>query len=151
MSPTIQHPGPTPSDREIAAFERRLDARLPYDYRMFLQEFNGGVPDACYFSALYERLLVQSFNRLAPGRKDDLEVIARSYEGRIPSSFLPIAFDPQGNLFLLSLREGTRGRVYFWDHEREPEHPNDELASFSNMYEIAPTFSEFYGALYAAQ
>ena len=151
MSPTIQYPGPTLSDREIAAFERRLDARLPHEYRTFLQECNGGIPDACYFSAVHERLLVQSFNRLAPGRRDDIETIARSYEGRIPSSFLPFAVDPQGSLFLISLREGTRGRVYFWDQEREPESPTDELASFTNVYEIAPTFGEFLGALYASQ
>ena len=151
MSPTIQHPGPTLSDREIAAFERRLDARLPHDYRAFLQEFNGGVPSARYYSALRERLLVQSFTRLAPGRSDDIETIAQSLEGRIPSSFLPIALDPQGSMFLISLREGTRGRVYFWDHEREPEEPTDELASFSNIYEIAPSFTDFFGALYASQ
>jgi len=151
MSPTIQYPGPALSDREIAAFERRLDARLPHDYRVFLREFNGGIPDACYFSALHDRLLVQSFSRLAPGRRDDLETITRSFEGRIPSSFLPIALDPQGSMFLLSLREGTRGRVYFWDQEREPEDPTDELASFSNVYEIAPSFTDFFGALYVSQ
>jgi len=151
MSPMIQYRGPTLTDREIAAFERRLGARLPYDYRTFLYEYNGGIPDACYFSALHERLLVQSFSRLAPGRSDDIETIARSFEGRIPSSFLPIALDPQGSLFLLSLREGTRGRVYFWDQEREPEEPTDELASFSNIYELSLSFAEFYAALYASQ
>lgn len=39
------------------------------------------------------------------------------YRGRMPAHLLPIANDPGGNLFVLSVGKDDYGKVYYWDRE----------------------------------
>ena len=70
------------------------------------------------------------------------------YDGRIPPGALPIAEDPGGNLFLLSLAGDSRGAVFFWDHEEEPVDAVD-WSDFDNVHQVAGTFAEFLASVRA--
>ena len=113
-----------PSEDEVAAFESRLGAALPSEYREFLLECNGGRPvdDLCVETPAAEALggiVVDHFYSLGKGEDDvyDLDW-NRRMEGP-PSAFLPIADDPAGNLLALALVGADAGSVYFWDHETD--------------------------------
>lgn len=129
---------------ELEDFEKENDIKLPEDYRMFLLEYNGGVPqpninrqprtsvsyifgmhNGEYYASLYKHIDI--------------------FKGRLPFSTFPIASDPFGNLFIMSVHPESFGQIYFWDHEGEPEFQdgnNTENCSF-----VAYSFSEFLGNL----
>ncbi|MBN1611689.1 MAG: SMI1/KNR4 family protein [Polyangiaceae bacterium] len=135
----------------------RRAARPAYseDYRVFLLQCNGGyvggrlwyrgpTPDGgaadagvhhiggfrteCHFSLLSHR-----------------EV----YEGRIPDDLLWIMDDPFGNAICIGLRGDARGRIYFWDHECEPDDDDWDggIETAGNVTLIANSFAEFVTGL----
>src|ERR671922_1406841 len=99
---------------ELNDFEIANNIKLPNDYRNFLLEFNGGKPipnrnenpdtivtyilgmhNGDYYASLYKHI--------------DM------FKDRLPLSTFPIATDPFGNLFIMSVHSGGYGHIYFWD------------------------------------
>jgi hypothetical protein len=129
---------------ELNDFERENNIELPNDYRNFLLEFNGGKPkpdknenpetivtyilgmhNGDYYASLYKQI--------------DM------FKGRLPLSTFPIATDPFGNLFIMSLHPEGHGHIYFWDHEGETEYQDGHYTE--NCSFVAYTFSEFINNL----
>jgi hypothetical protein len=53
--------------------------------------------------------------------------------------------DPGGNAICLGIRGPHRGKVYFWDHEEEPD-PDEwdgQVETAGNLEVIAESFAEF--------
>lgn len=128
------------SENELIDFEKENSIKLPEDYRLFLLEFNGGAPNPNrvknpdtivsyllgmhnqdYFASLYKH--IDMFKR------------------RLPLSTFPIATDPFGNLFIMSVHPDVYGYIYFWDHEGEPEYQDGNYVD--NCYFVAYSFNEF--------
>ena len=140
------------SEADIAAFEQRLGAVLPADYRDFLLATNGGQPEPLLGFEFSETTgdesgsLIRYFLCLLPANHP-LSIIEMlfglDYQGRLVSGYVPIGEDPLGNYVLLSTLPHDYGHVYFWDHEEEDE---DE-ASMCNMSLIAPSFTAFMAGL----
>lgn len=129
---------------ELIDFEKENNIKLPEDYRDFLLQYNGGEP--------------------SPNKNDKLDIVVSYILGmhngeyyaslykyidvfkkKIPFGTFPIATDPFGNLFIMSLDKDGHGHIYFWDHEGEPEHQdghNTENCSF-----VAYSFTEFMAGL----
>ncbi|WP_289055996.1 SMI1/KNR4 family protein [Carboxylicivirga marina] len=133
------------SKNDLTDFEAKLSISLPSDYRDFLIENNGGCPKP-------------STNKIP---ETDVQCIYGIHEGdywanliehidmfkeRIPSNTIPIANDSGGNLFLLSLRQDSKGEVWFWDHEEEAEESGHEY--FENITKAADSFNNFIDNLY---
>jgi hypothetical protein len=57
---------------------------------------------------------------------------------------LPIAMDSFGNQLLLDARDGADGPIWWWDHERG-NNPPDE----SNLSRVADDFPSFLAILHA--
>jgi hypothetical protein len=111
------------SDRDLDRLERRLQLRLPAEYRAFLGRTNGGKPSrGCfrYRAGPYGDAKVRYFYSDHAGR-GSLER-ARSilqppgYE-RIPRHLLAIAADAFGNQIVLETDGDRAGSIWFWDHE----------------------------------
>jgi hypothetical protein len=78
-----------------------------------------------------------------------LESARECYVGRIPDDLLWIMDDPFGNAICLGIRGIHRGRIYFWDHEMEPD-PNGwdgQVDTEGNVSLIANSFTEFVAGL----
>jgi hypothetical protein len=131
---------------ELADFERANKIGLPSDYKVFLLECNGGIPlpnknvspetivtyilgmhNEDYYASLYKHISM--------------------FMNRLPLSTFPIATDPFGNLFIMSLHPEGHGHIYFWDHEGEPENQDGHYTD--NCYFVARSFSEFVSSLIA--
>lgn len=70
------------------------------------------------------------------------------YESRIPDDLLWIMDDPCGNAICLGLRGAHVGKVYFWDHEEEPDDDWDgTVEGAGNILLLAETFSAFVAGL----
>ncbi|MFN0121002.1 MAG: hypothetical protein ACKV2V_10905 [Blastocatellia bacterium] len=57
--------------------------------------------------------------------------------------------DPFGNAVCVGLHDPYRGRIYFWDHEAEPDPDewNGEVETAGNVRLIASSFTDFVGGL----
>jgi hypothetical protein len=116
---TRAEPAPDGDRAKLAAM---LTAAVPESYWSFLSQSNGGrfrdnivtIPgDDTVLSYMYSTT-ARSYNIF-----DDYEML-RGMD-RIPVQALPIADDPAGNVFIVSVEPDTHGQIFFWDHEREPE------------------------------
>ena len=75
---------------------------------------------------------------------DNLTDFIDIMDERLPVGFIPIGDDPSGNTICLGTKDPYYDKIYFWDHEQEPEDPDD----MSNMYFLANDINEFLDNLY---
>ena len=151
MNLKIDDPALPVAEADVAEAEARMTSSIPPEYRKFLLKNNGGRPrQPCDFS------MRDSSGRNQVGTVDrflgidapeffNLEHYLQVYQDRIPRNRFPIAYDPGGNLIVISTSSSDAGSVYFWDHELEAEEgqpPTDK-----NLYFIAGNFDEFLSNL----
>lgn len=143
---------------DLFELEKRVGAALPADYRHFLLLHNGGQPEPSDFLVPGWRFmasLVNEFDGIKVLENQDVEDDnsvdllwnIEVFEDRLPKNFLFIGRDPGGNGILLSLHPDTYGKIYFWDHENEPEEGLEDLADYPNIYFLANSFTEFLDSL----
>lgn len=142
-----QPPAPV---NEVAAFEKRIGCPLPEDYRRFLVACNGGwAGGSLWFTGpTPEGQTVDAGVHHIGGFRDErylsLEDRRRVYDGRIPKALIWVMGDPLGNAICLGVKGPARGRLYFWDHECEPDEEWDgEIESAGNLQLLADSFTEF--------
>jgi cell wall assembly regulator SMI1 len=135
------------TDSQIVELERMIGSSLPYDYRRFLSEVNGGRPSPNAFEGptgdgsvlnWFFTLNQEEPIYFLPGVID-------AYNERIPPQLLPIATDPFGNVVVLDVGAKSVGAIYFWDHENE--NPDGD-PWWENISFIAPSFTEFVNGLH---
>lgn len=134
----------TLSVEQIEQFEVRNDLKLPEKYKSFLLQCNGGYTEPSLFkiSDKQGKSVVNVLNGIG-NMYDNLDKVIEIYEFRLPDRFIPIGDDHGGNVICLGTKEPYYETVYFWDHELEPENPDD----MSNMYFLANDIEEFLNNL----
>lgn len=145
-----EHFGPLNSS-VLSSIEEYWGFGLPKDYRGFLLNFNGGIPDtsnACFlFTHQREGSVISNFYGLTKGSYNILKAY-QDVGSRYPKNMLPVGDDVFGNRILLSVKGNDRGKVYFWDHEYEAE--ENTKPSYNNLTLIADSFKDFIKSLYFA-
>ena len=140
---------------KVARLEMSLGRRLPSDYREFLLACNGGyVGGALWFNGPTPtgRVADAGVHHIGGFRKEDyfsLDWSRQVYRGRIPSDLMWILDDPFGNAICLGVRGEAYGKVFFWDHEEEPD-PDEwdgALETAGNVSLLANSFGEFVSGL----
>ena len=138
----------------VADFEASLGCKLPEDYREFLVSCNGGhVGGALWFKGPTPdgQTADAGVHHVGGFRKENylsMNWRRECYEGRIPNALLWIMDDPFGNAICLGIFGDSRGKVYFWDHENEPEDDWDgSIETAGNIQLLANGFVEFVAGL----
>lgn len=148
-----------PAPREkVRHFEQAIGARLPDDYREFLIRCNGGslggsvcfagpTPDGQPGDACIHH--IGGFRKESYFSLEETRDIYQEGEDRIPEELIWIMDDPFGNAFCLGVKGEHRGRVYFWDHENEPdpEQWDRRVETAGNIELLANTFTDFIAGL----
>jgi hypothetical protein len=144
---------PAPAD-ELARFEDEIGHALPKDYRYFLSHCNGGSVGGRHWYRGKNpegREIEAGIHHIGGFRSESyfsLPRHRRTYSGRIPEALLWIHDDPFGNAICLGLAGHYRGRVYFWDHENEPDEGWDgSVESSGNVRLIANSFTDYVAGL----
>jgi hypothetical protein len=134
-------------EETVSRLEAAWRLKLPESYRKFLMEFNGGRPTArrFKFKGRTRGSSVDRFLGVHNREHNNLLEYIETYRGRIPPNLLPIAHDPGDNLIAISIDGPDKGRVYFWDHDREVD---DGPPDYSNVILIADSFDEFLEGLH---
>lgn len=134
----------------LETHEQFFNFKFPKDYRDFLLEYNGGITKNTVFLFKNDPEDGSILDRLfgfTPAKNQNILIYFRNYQNRIPNNTFPIGYDPGGNLVLLSVKGPDRGKVYFWDHEREADSSQGEKPSYDNLTLIADSFDEFINNL----
>jgi len=133
---------PSTTVNQISEFEKETGFELPDDYKNFLLENNGGVPENTLFSIpdCSEEALIGYF--LGINRpKEDLSFWLKEFHDDLPESFIPIAFDAGGNAILMDLED--TGTLYYWDYGRHFQQSTDD----DNTFWIANSFTDLLNDL----
>lgn len=124
---------------ELEAFEEMLGVQLPEEYRAFLQQTNGGVPEPNAFFVEGEdgrfETLVACFFALHHRDWDDstpegvlgfpLQEALKDFRRDLPDNrdMLPIGADVSGSYVCLCYMGAKRGQILFYDHDYEALYP----------------------------
>jgi hypothetical protein len=131
------------SAEAIAKFEQENSLTLPSDYRVYLSNSAGGLPnprwsafgkDGDFVAHIYGMHHGAAWKRLSHG--------IDSF-GHDLSIFIPVAVSNGGNYFLLRLAEPDRGAMYFWDHELEGFRP----PTFESVIRVSDSFGSWLNSL----
>lgn len=136
---------PSINENELLAQEKYFKCQFPEDYKKFLLDYNGGTPDKTLIYFESDEGVITYFLGICNDSIYGIRNINNRFINRIPTNTLPIARDPGGNLFLMSIRGDDYGSVYFWDHEEEVY--EDEEPDYSNMTLVAKSFTELVNNL----
>lgn len=129
---------------ELKAFEHENGILLPEDYMDFLRKNNGGRP---IFELSGNKKMVDWFYGFHEGPPwATIYHAIDVYHKRVPSWYFPIACDPFGNQYLMSLYEENYGLIAFWDHENETKGDADQY--FDNMEILADSFTDFLNEMF---
>jgi hypothetical protein len=155
----IDRKSPPAPEEQIARLEAVLGVALPEDYRRFLVQCNGGfVGSMLWFRAPTPegKSADAGVHHIGGFREEShfsLEEARDTYQSdqppRIPHELLWVMDDPFGNAICLGISGPYRGRVYFWDHEQEPD-PEDwygNVETAGNLQLLANSFTDFVAGL----
>lgn len=130
---------------QIEVFENEMNIKLTKKYINFLLKWNGGKAIPNLFMISDEQgpsvlNVIYGIGDMYDNLTDFIEIM----DERLPVGFIPIGDDPSGNVICLGTKEPYYEKIYFWDHEQEPEDPNE----MSNMYFLANDIDEFLDNLF---
>ena len=130
---------------EIKKFETENNIKLTQQYINFLLKWNGGkvTPNLFMISKEQGPSVLNVFYGIGD-MYDNMTDYIEIMDERLPLGFIPIADDPSGNVICLGTKDPYYDKIYFWDHEQEPENPDD----MSNMFFLANSIDEFLDNLY---
>ena len=145
---------PAPASK-LLAFEHALGCRLPEDYRAFLIACNGGfVGGSLWFTGPTPTgdRADAGVHHIGGFREEphfSLEWARDCYAGRIPDDLLWVMDDPFGNAICLGVHGEHQGKVFFWDHENEPDEEwEGSVEGAGNLQLLANSFAEFVAGLH---
>lgn len=141
------------TEAEITNLEKSFGIRLPAEYKEFLLANNGAYVKPNEFSFQTENgedySCLSWLYGIQKGDDDDVIEANRFRAGRFPDGFLAIGTDPGGNAICISCKDdGSFGKIYFWDHEREADEDEGESPdTVGNTHLIADSFLQFLNSL----
>ena len=129
-------------EEEIFKLEDEIGFTLPNDYKEFLINFNGGVPEVKYstfkLNELEENIGLQVLYGLNLEENLDLREWYEEYEDDLLDDCLIIGHGI-GFGFIVLVNSPEISGVYFWDNSFELENSSED----ENIYKISDTFKEF--------
>lgn len=143
------------SEQDVIEIENELGIKFPEDYKDFIIQMNGGIPQEDMLYDFYDEVselentsIIRRFFSLYVDNlvlKNNLKVIYNTMknEGIISVDMLPIADDPAGNIISISLNDEDYGSIYYLNHEFE-----DVETGYLIKSKIAESFKSFIDCLY---
>ena len=147
----ISGQGPKLTAAQIDAASKRLPRPIPPPFRSFLVSHNGGHPTPSGFTipgrtGSMKWADVRSFLGIGvPEETEELGYVLKTFEGRIPDGFFPVARDAGGNLILVGTSGDREGAVFFSDQEEQEE--DGQRVVVTDARELASSLDEFVKGL----
>jgi hypothetical protein len=126
---TVKKPSSKISTEDVQSFEHQYEIELPEEYKQFLLNNNGGIPDKVYYTENDADLVINFFLSLGSEKYSIEEYIKDWRQEGLANELVPIGEDAFGNLICISCKGDNKGQVYVWNHE------------LSEIRLIAPSFN----------
>jgi len=138
---------PKTSEEAIREFELHLGYKLPHDYRNYLLQHNGALPNKLDYWMPGEKNWIESVCEMyallpADHPRSIAQFLSEDYG--VPSGWLPIADSGYGDYTVISLLEEDRGVIYYLFHE---VHGYDPTERERGVYKLASSFTEWVNGL----
>ncbi len=142
------------TSQDIREIEQKLSLVLPDDYKAFMLESNGGMPEGDYVFEFFDEVtektnhsVIQEFFILNKEESDDYDDLMTNCmelwdEEMLGKDDIPFALDPGGNYLCLSLGSDDYGTVYLCNHEYD-----DAETGYLVNSKVADSFSAFIEGL----
>ena len=140
---------------DISEFEAELKIKLPQQYKNFMLQNNGGVPDKKLTFSFIESgsksscsSTIEEFLVIYPPCEislyNDVKIAYSTLveENDIPATLFPVALDEFDNIILISISGDDIGKIYFANYEVK-----DTETGFLVISLIADSFQEFITTL----
>jgi len=139
----------------IMKFEEQFAIKLPNDYKEFMLENNGGIPEGEWVFDFVEigdtnstSSVVRNFLVIYDEETNNTDSLNKSYQilrndGYLQPNIMPIGTDPGGDLICMSLSNESYGKIYFCNQELE-----DPDTGYMILSQIAVSFVDFLDGLY---
>lgn len=104
--------------------EAKLQIKFPQEIEQLYLLYNGGSPERyTFYDEEDDGYVVQKFLSIKNDKnhKDTIEYCIEDFrnDGVFPNWLIPVAYDPGGNYYCISVDKEDFGSVYFWSHDYE--------------------------------
>jgi hypothetical protein len=136
------------------SLENEIGGVLPNDYKEFLINYGSGLRFDVY--VIYPLLVscsvgnwqeITTFLGFWSTNTRNIFRYYDVYKERLPSGFLPIAYDMSGNLTCISFAGENQGYVYFWQHDVWETVDEKGNTYTKDLFLAAKSFDEFICSL----
>jgi hypothetical protein len=138
MNYCIDEPGPSLSEEGFRAFEVRHGISFPADYRRFMLEYNGGMPEPDHFVSK-EGLEAQifQFDPIGANEPYDLDnrIFCSDWPEALDEGIVRIGRDAGGSHIFICTKEDA-GAIYFLDREELIRPPSGYVRLASSFTEL---------------
>lgn len=130
------------NEEDLIKFQNEINFELPDDYKNFLINFNGGVPEERYSTFMVDSINQEIGLQVLYGLNLEDGLDLREWYDEYQDDLLPNCIMIGHGLgfgFIILMNSPEKSGVYFWDNTFElGESSEDE-----NVYKISDTFKKF--------
>ena len=130
------------NEEELIKFQNEINFELPDDYKNFLTNYNGGVPEERYSTFMVDSISQEIGLQVLYGLNLEDGLDLREWYDEYRDDLLLnciIIGHGLGFGFIILMHSPEKSGVYFWDNTFEL----DESSEDENVYKISDTFKEF--------
>lgn len=130
------------NEEELIKFQNEISFELPDDYKNFLINFNGGVPEERYSTFMVDSINQEIGLQVLYGLNLEDGLDLREWYDEYQDDLLPNCIMIGHGLgfgFIILMNSPEKSGVYFWDNSFEL----DESSEDENVYKISDTFKKF--------
>lgn len=130
------------NEEELIKFQNEINFELPDDYKNFLINFNGGVPEERYSTFMVDSINQEIGLQVLYGLNLEDGLDLREWYDEYQDDLLPNCIMIGHGLgfgFIILMNSPEKSGVYFWDNSFEL----DESSEDENVYKISDTFKKF--------
>ena len=136
-------------DYDLVKYEFDFGFQFPTDYKKFLKNSNGGIPDLKKFDLLDEvqkGLSIDFFLGINVEKEKNVFYILKTVKALIPKGFVPFALTEGAGILFIGVGDESFEKIYFWDRE-DIENPPPAVEG-DNLFPVASNFEEFLNSIY---
>ena len=136
-------------DYDLVKYEFDFGFQFPTEYKKFLKNSNGGIPDLKKFDLkdkVKEGLSIDFFLGINVEKEKNVFYIFKITKDFIPKGFVPFALTEGAGVLFIGVGDETFEKIYFWDR-CDIEKPSQAVEG-ENLFPVASNFDEFLNSIY---
>ena len=131
-------------DYDLVKYEFDFGFQFPTEYKKFLKNSNGGVPDLKKFDLegkVRQGLSIEFFLGINVEKEKNVFYILKITRAFIPKGFVPFALTEGEGILFIGVGDESFEKIYFWDRG-DVNNPSQAVEG-ENLFPVASNFGEY--------